>query len=285
MNKSIFAAGAVFAAAAFAIIFACKRGGREIGEAEASAKRRIPVKAAPAAETPLAPSQAYAESHPGLEKLSFDERAEMIASLDMSKAADSETALSMLRASDEDFAAGLDEARALALRNQLLDRLISSDPLPREFPEALAAVIADAGLSVKWREACVQVIPECLLKIRIDSSEGNLLLNTIEEVSGDYASPVAGAALWGLGRLTESVPEDLDEAALRKFTESRIEEACKARDVSPSTCAAALRLAARRGMKGILPIALALREEAKSEYVRRCAAQTASELSRSGEDR
>lgn len=187
--------------------------------------------------------------------------------------------IARLLAPDGEFAPGVPADRVLALRNQLLDRLVSLDPLPDGLPVTLARIVSDPSAPIRWREYCLQVIPECVKRLPSESRESAILQGELMKALDETRTPLAGTALQGLDRLASAAGPS-GSARLASIVRKSCIAICADPDpgVSPATRAAALRLAGQRGYIEALPDAERLSRTGPNEFVRKCAEKTLSEL-------
>ena len=179
---------------------------------------------------------------------------------------------------DGEFAPGVEPSRMLALRNQHLDRLVALDPPPDGLAAALARIVSDTSRPVQWREYCVQVMPECVMKFAPSSREAAILMGELMKCLDDIVTPIAGTALQGLdrlgaydGRLADIVRESAVGIVSMRHP-----------GMSPATLAAAIRLVGERGFADALPAVELLVRSGPNEFVRKCAEKTVLELRRAG---
>lgn len=154
----------------------------------------------------------------------------------------------------------------LAAANERLDALLRKTPLDPGVPRELAATVRDRGLDRQWRNYCLQIVPECMLRLDRTSSDYLLLRELLSEAVGDRGTILSGTALLGLQRLSEATG-DPPPAGLADLAASIAADPGAARENRIT----ALRVGAGLGATAMLEPARYWARHGESEFLR-CAA-------------
>lgn len=162
--------------------------------------------------------------------------------------------------------------KELAKRNAELDAALREPVLPPDFPTRLVAVVRDRTQDEQWRNYCVQVIPECWMRLEEDSPARDSLLSALRLAMGERETVLPGTALLGFGRLSERSDDFSDE-----FVNAVLSVASDPL-TRPENRVTALRLAAERGIREIFPSARHWAKSGETPLLRASAAATVRDL-------
>ena len=157
------------------------------------------------------------------------------------------------RMSDDDLADG----------NERLDELLRAPRIDPAFPRLLASVVSDRTRDEQWRNHCLQVVPDCMMRLDRDSPDRELLSSALGKAASERSTVLAGTALLGYARLSEAtgVPSSEEVAAMAVAIASDASSASE-------NVVTALRVCAERGEASVLPAARYWARHGDGEFLR-----------------
>ena len=138
----------------------------------------------------------------------------------------------------------------LADGNERLDELLRAPQIDPAFPRLLASVVSDRTRDEQWRNHCLQIIPDCMMRLDKDTPEMGLLSATLAKALKEHATILPGTALLGYARLSEAngTPSSGEVSAMA------VSIASDASSV-PENVVTALRVCVELGERSVLPAA------------------------------
>lgn len=151
----------------------------------------------------------------------------------------------------------------LAEGNERLNAALAEPTLGPGFSRSLAGTVRDRGRDVQWRNHCLQVVPECMMRLDAGSEERAMLASVLSEALSERRTVLAGTALLGYARLSEATgsptAEELDGMAVSMASDA---------STSPENVVTALRLGAERGCTAMLAAARYWARRGEGGFVR-----------------
>ena len=166
----------------------------------------------------------------------------------------------------------------LAEMNAELDLIVREDPLDAELVVAIVRA-AEVSKDPNWRNYCVQILPECYMRLEADSPVRGDALRVLRLSLRERETLLPGTALLGLGRLAAADASFTDE-----FENALLALASSA-DTLPENRVTALALAADRGFASVLFPARHWAKSGETRLLRDVAARTVRKFETVVEDR
>ena len=166
----------------------------------------------------------------------------------------------------------------LAEMNAELDLIVREDPLDAELVVAIVSA-AEVSKDPNWRNYCVQILPECYMRLEADSPVRGDALRVLRLSLRERSTLLPGTALLGLGRLAAADASFTDE-----FENALLALASSA-DTLPENRVTALALAADRGFASVLSPARHWAKSGETRLLRDVAARTVRKFETVVEDR
>ena len=166
----------------------------------------------------------------------------------------------------------------LAEMNAELDLIVREDPLDAELVVAIVRA-AEVSKDPNWRNYCVQILPECYMRLEADSPVRGDALRVLRLSLRERSTLLPGTALLGLGRLAAADASFTDE-----FENALLALASSA-DTLPENRVTALALAADRGFASVLSPARHWAKSGETRLLRDVAARTVRKFETVVEDR
>ena len=167
----------------------------------------------------------------------------------------------------------------LADLNMELDLIVREDPADPALVAEIVRSAADPRADPNWRNYCVQVLPECWLRLRPDEPVRVEALRVLRASLRERATLLPGTALLGLGRLAEADGSFADEFANALLAVASSPDTLSGNRVS------ALALAADRGLVAALPSARHWAKSGETPLLRDVAAKAVRTLEGKGASR
>lgn len=151
----------------------------------------------------------------------------------------------------------------LADGNERLDALLRAPRLDPAFPRLLASVVADRTRDEQWRNHCLQIVPDCMMRLDGDSADRRLLESTLGKAVLERSTVLSGTALLGYARLSEATgtptPDEVAAMAVAIASDaSSVQE----------NVVTALRVCVERGERSALPAARYWARSGDGEFLR-----------------
>ena len=166
----------------------------------------------------------------------------------------------------------------LAEMNAELDLIVREDPLDAELVVAIVRA-AEVSKDPNWRNYCVQILPECYMRLEADSPVRGDALRVLRSSLRERATLLPGTALLGLGRLAAADASFTDE-----FENALLALASSA-DTLPENRVTALALAADRGFASVFSPARHWAKSGETRLLRDVAARIVRKFETVVEDR
>lgn len=151
----------------------------------------------------------------------------------------------------------------LADGNDRLDALLREKEMPAELPRLLASVVGDRRRDERWRNHCLQFVPDCMLRLEENSEARASLGSVLEEALRERSTMLAGTALLGCIRLSEATgrpsAEEIAAAVVALASDS---------SSSTENVVTALRVGAERGIRDVLIPSRYWARRGKSAFLR-----------------
>ena len=160
----------------------------------------------------------------------------------------------------------------LADLNMELDLVVREDPVDPALVAEIVRSAADPRADPNWRNYCVQVLPECWLRLKADEPVRGEALRVLRASLRERATLLPGTALLGLGRLAEADGSFADEFA------NALLAVVSSPDTLSGNRVSALALAADRGLVAALPSARHWAKSGETPLLRDVAAKAARTL-------
>ena len=93
----------------------------------------------------------------------------------------------------------------LASGNERLNELLRASAPDSALPSFLAAVVSDRMRDEQWRNHCLQFVPECMMRLDVNSPERAMLHSVLANALSERSTVLAGTALLGFCRLSEAL--------------------------------------------------------------------------------
>ena len=167
----------------------------------------------------------------------------------------------------------------LADLNMELDLVVREDPVDPALVAEIVRSAADPKADPNWRNYCVQVLPECWLRLKHDEPVRGEALRVLRASLRERATLLPGTALLGLGRLAEADGSFADEFANALLAVASSPDTLSGNRVS------ALSLAADRGLVAALPSARHWEKSGETPLLRDVAAKAVRTLEGKGASR
>ena len=167
----------------------------------------------------------------------------------------------------------------LADLNMELDLVVREDPVDPALVAEIVRSAADPKADPNWRNYCVQVLPECWLRLKADEPVRGEALRVLRASLRERATLLPGTALLGLGRLAEADGSFADEFA------NALLAVVSSPDTLSGNRVSALALAADRGLVAALPSARHWAKSGETPLLRDVAAKAVRTLERKGASR
>jgi cytochrome c biogenesis protein CcdA len=157
---------------------------------------------------------------------------------------------------------GMSDAE-LADGNERLDELLRAPQMDPAFPKLLASVVSDRTRDEQWRNHCLQVVPDCMMRLDKGSSDMELLSSAMGKAILERSTVLSGTALLGYARLSEEtgIPSQSEVAAMAVAIASDSSS-------SPENVVTALRVCVERGVRAALPAARYWARCGNGEFIR-----------------
>ena len=151
----------------------------------------------------------------------------------------------------------------LADGNERLDELLRAPQLDPAFPRLLASVVSDKTRDEQWRNHCLQVVPDCMMRLDRGSPDMELLSSAMGKAVMERTTVLSGTALLGYARLSEATgaPSPGEVAAMAVAVASDASSASE-------NVVTALRVCAERGEASVLPAARYWARHGDGEFLR-----------------
>ena len=167
----------------------------------------------------------------------------------------------------------------LADLNMELDLVVREDPVDPALVAEIVRSAADPKADPNWRNYCVQVLPECWLRLKPDEPVRGEALRVLRASLRERATLLPGTALLGLGRLAEADGSFADEFA------NALLAVVSSPDTLSGNRVSALALAADRGLVAALPSARHWEKSGETPLLRDVAAKAVRTLEGKGASR